>query len=71
MATNKIQLNKFFPVFLTFIIMGFVDIVGVSTGYVQKDFDLSDSMAQFIPSMVFIWFFVFYYRLFTTLLWLF
>ena len=59
MATNKIQLNKFFPVFLTFIIMGFVDIVGVSTGYVQKDFDLSDSMAQFIPSMVFIWFFVF------------
>ncbi|MDE3743177.1 MFS transporter [Maribacter polysaccharolyticus] len=59
MATNKIQLNKFFPVFLTFIIMGFVDIVGVSTGYVQKDFGLSDSMAQFIPSMVFIWFFVF------------
>lgn len=39
--------------------MGFVDIVGVSTGYVQKDFGLSDSMAQFIPSMVFIWFFVF------------
>lgn len=59
MATNKIQLNKFFPVFLTFIIMGFVDIVGVSTGYVQKDFGLSDSMAQFIPSMVFLWFFVF------------
>ena len=39
--------------------MGFVDIVGVSTGYVQKDFQLSDSTAQFIPSMVFIWFFVF------------
>ena len=37
--------------------MGFVDIVGVSTGYVQKDFDLSDSIAQFLPSMVFIWFF--------------
>jgi len=39
--------------------MGFVDIVGVSTGYVQKDFELSDSLAQFLPSMVFIWFFVF------------
>ena len=59
MASNKIQPSKLFPVFLTFIVMGFVDIVGVSTGYVQKDFGLSDSMAQFIPSMVFIWFFVF------------
>jgi len=51
--------SKILPVFLTFIVMGFVDIVGVSTGYVQKDFELSDSLAQFIPSMVFIWFFVF------------
>ena len=59
MASNKIQPSKLFPVFLTFIVMGFVDIVGVSTGYVQKDFGLSDAMAQFIPSMVFIWFFVF------------
>lgn len=59
MTTKKIQPSKLFPVFLTFIVMGFVDIVGVSTGYVQKDFGLSDSMAQFIPSMVFIWFFVF------------
>ncbi len=53
------NIKKVLPVFLTFIVMGFVDLVGVSTGYVQKDFDLSDSVAQFIPSMVFIWFFVF------------
>jgi MFS transporter, FHS family, L-fucose permease len=59
MTAKKTSLNKVFPVFLTFIVMGFVDIVGVSTGYVQKDFELSDSLAQFIPSMVFIWFFVF------------
>mgnify|MGYP001822876219 CR=1 FL=1 len=59
MASRKIELNKLFPIFLTFIVMGFVDIVGVSTGYVQKDFGLSDTMAQFLPSMVFIWFFVF------------
>lgn len=59
MSTKKISLSKILPVFLTFIVMGFVDIVGVSTGYAQKDFQLSDSMAQFIPSMVFIWFFVF------------
>ena len=59
MTTKKINISKISSVFLTFIVMGFVDIVGVSTGYVQKDFELSDTMAQFIPSMVFIWFFVF------------
>jgi len=59
MVPQKISIAKILPLFLTFIVMGFVDIVGVSTGYVQKDFELSDSIAQFIPSMVFIWFFVF------------
>ena len=59
MTSQKISIAKILPVFLTFIVMGFVDIVGVSTGYVQKDFELSDSIAQFIPSMVFIWFFAF------------
>jgi len=59
MTTKKINISKILPVFLTFMVMGFVDIVGVSTGYVQKDFELSDSLAQFLPSMVFIWFFVF------------
>ena len=59
MTSQKINISKIFPVFLTFIVMGFVDIVGVSTGYVQKDFELSDTLAQFIPFMVFIWFFVF------------
>lgn len=41
---------------ISFYIMGFVDLVGVATGYVQKDFALSDSIAQLLPSMVFIWF---------------
>jgi fucose permease len=59
MAIKENTSSKVIPVFLTFIVMGFVDIVGVSTGYVQKDFQLSDTMAQFLPSMVFIWFFVF------------
>jgi len=59
MISQKINISKIFPVFLTFIVMGFVDIVGVSTGYIQKDFELSDTLAQFIPFMVFIWFFVF------------
>lgn len=46
------------PILLSYIVMGFVDIVGVSTGFAQKDFDLTPTMAQLIPSMVFIWFFI-------------
>ncbi len=57
MMTSKIKWNKLLPVFMSFIVMGFVDIVGVSTGYIQKDFDLPDNLAQLIPSMAFIWFF--------------
>ena len=57
MMTSKIQWNKLLPVFMSFIVMGFVDIVGVSTGYIKNDFGLSDNLAQLIPSMAFIWFF--------------
>jgi len=44
------------PIFLNFFIMGFVDIVGIATNYVKKDFALSDSTASLIPMMVFVWF---------------
>ncbi len=44
------------PVFATFYVMGFVDMVGMATGYVKQDFQLSDSVAQLLPSMVFLWF---------------
>lgn len=54
---TKMSWGKMLPVFMSFIVMGFVDIVGVSTGYIKKDFDLPDNLAQFIPSMAFIWFF--------------
>ena len=37
--------------------MGFVDMVGTATNYVKADFALSDTMANFLPSMVFLWFF--------------
>ena len=50
--------KRILPVLLCYIVMGFVDIVGVSTGYAQRDFQLSPELAQLIPSMVFIWFFV-------------
>lgn len=44
------------PVLLSFYVMGFVDLVGVATGYVKEDYQLSDSMAQLLPMMVFLWF---------------
>lgn len=58
MSTQKIKMVQILPVFMSFIVMGFVDIVGVSAGYAQKDFGLSDSIAQLIPSMTFVWFFL-------------
>jgi len=58
MAVKKVNLALTLPVFMSFIVMGFVDIVGVSAGYAQKDFNLSDSVAQLIPSMAFVWFFL-------------
>ncbi len=44
------------PVFFSFYVMGFVDLVGVGTAYVREDFQLSDTVAQLLPSMVFLWF---------------
>ena len=39
-----------------FFVMGFCDVVGISTSYVKADFGLSETLAGFIPSMVFLWF---------------
>ena len=47
---------NFIPVFATFFVMGFCDVVGIATSYLKQDFALSESLAGFIPSMVFIWF---------------
>jgi fucose permease len=44
------------PVLFGFLVMGFVDVVGISTSYAQADFKLSETLAGFIPSMVFFWF---------------
>lgn len=44
------------PLLFGFFIMGFVDVVGVATNYVKHDFMLSDSVANLLPMMVFVWF---------------
>ncbi len=50
---------KVIPVMLAFFAMGFVDLVGIATNYVKADFDLSDTVANLFPSMVFFWFLIF------------
>lgn len=47
------------PILFGFFVMGFVDVVGISTNYVKRDFGLSDTLANLIPMMVFLWFAVF------------
>lgn len=44
------------PVLFGFFVMGFCDIVGISSDYVQRSFNWSPMMTGFVPSMVFIWF---------------
>ena len=44
------------PILFGFFIMGFCDIVGISSDYVQRSFGWSPVMTGFVPSLVFIWF---------------
>ena len=44
---------------LCFFAMGFVDMVGIASNYVKEDLCLSDSMANTLPSLVFLWFLIF------------
>lgn len=44
---------------LCFFSMGFVDLVGIASNYVKADLQLSDSVANIFPSLVFFWFLIF------------
>ena len=57
MERNKSNLTRLLPIMFAFFAMGFVDMVGTATNYVKADFALSDTMSNFLPSMVFLWFF--------------
>ena len=56
MKSNK---TAFITVMLAFFTMGFVDLVGIASNYVQKDLALTDSQANILPSLVFFWFLIF------------
>lgn len=58
-ADRKTSLLQFIPVMLCFFAMGFVDLVGTASNYVQKDLGLTDSQANLFPSLVFFWFLIF------------
>lgn len=51
--------SQIIPVMLCFFAMGFVDLVGVASNYVQQDLHLTDSQAALFPSLVFFWFLIF------------
>lgn len=53
---NENAMMKALPVLFGFFVMGFCDIVGISSDYVKEAFNWSDTMTGFVPSMVFIWF---------------
>ena len=54
--TSVLQLA---PILFGFFIMGFVDVVGIATNYVKKDFGLSDTLSNLLPMAVFLWFLIF------------
>lgn len=58
-APRKSSLLQIIPVMLCFFAMGFVDLVGTASNYVQKDLGLTDSQANLFPSLVFFWFLIF------------
>lgn len=50
------SIPKLIPIMFSFFVMGFVDIVNLSTSYVKQDFGLSDTLANVLPMLVFVWF---------------
>lgn len=56
---KQLSLRRILPVMFGFFIMGFVDIVGVSTSYVKNDFaGMNDTMVNLISLSCFLWFFL-------------
>jgi len=56
---NTNALKTILPVLFGFFVMGFADVVGIATNYVKVDFELTDTLANLLPMMVFLWFALF------------
>ncbi len=57
--SKKVSIAVLLPMFLSFFVMSFADLVGTAKDYVQDDFQLSETISNFIASAAFLWFFVF------------
>jgi fucose permease len=55
---KKLKYSQLIPVLFSFFVMSFVDLVGIGVDRVKSDFNLSDTLAQLIPMVAFLWFFV-------------
>jgi MFS transporter, FHS family, L-fucose permease len=55
---QKINISKIAPVLMAFFVMSIIDLVGISVDRVQHDMQLSNTLAQLIPSVTFLWFFL-------------
>lgn len=56
---NKNSISKVLPVLFGFFIMGFCDVVGITSTHVKADFGLSDTMSNMIPVALFSMFLLF------------
>lgn len=56
MKTNKNYTYAFISIMVSYFVMGFIDLVGSASNCIKADFNLSDSVAGFFPTMVFFWF---------------
>jgi len=56
MEQKKLNIPKLLPVLMAFIVMSFVDLVGIGVDNVKSDMGLSNTLAQLIPSAAFLWF---------------
>ena len=57
--TGRSMIMQIVPVMFCFFAMGFVDLVGTASNFVQRDLNLTDSQANLFPSLVFFWFLIF------------
>ena len=56
--TKNLKLKYLIPVLMSFFVMSFCDLVGIGVDRVKLEFGLSNTLAQLIPSAVFVWFFI-------------
>ena len=55
---QTVSVKALLPILFGFFVMGFCDIAGVATSYVKDQFQWSEFLAGFVPSMVLGWFLI-------------